>query len=517
MKRKIFMTAWDMDIEKGGINKVMLKRASLFANDEYDIELLTMDFKFNYDIIEKELKLSGQLPKSAKITNVYDYYRRKFTKNTISSAAQAKFEQQIKKFEEGYWVEDGGEFARYFQNGTYIKYKKWHEDGTINFIDYFDDNRVRTRREEFHHTGFLQREVLYHPSNNKKNQERFYTEDGFCFLSLWYNNKSGKLQKVYLFSPDYDKVEYFPSSKEFHDFWLNEICRVEVVKPVIICDGSAPTTRVTSIDDELVYKIYMLHSNHFSAPYELGSPYRTVYQAKLDVIPKGYPVVVLTEQQRLDLHKEIGNRGNIHVIPNCVEVNDFNIEKNPKLVSMIARYSPEKRLDEAIKAFSLVVEQVPEAKLDIYGNGNEEESLNKLIQELKLENSVELKGYTNKVHEVLAASSVSLVTSAYEGFSLAMLESLANKTPVISYDINYGPSQVIEDGVNGYLVPNGDSEQLAEKIIHLLNNHDLVVKMGNEARNTVLKDYSPERYYEKWSKLLQDVVNENHNLYTQEI
>ncbi|MFJ8263040.1 glycosyltransferase [Rummeliibacillus sp. NPDC094406] len=509
MKRTIFMTAWDMDVEKGGINKVMLQRSALFSNKDYRSVLLTMDFKMNYHEIASELRATGQLSKDVDIINVNDYYREKFASKEVSSEQKERYEQAIKKYEGDYWVQDAGSYARYFMNGTYIKYKQWDDDGVLKFIDYFDENRVRIRKEEFHRDGYKIRETLYHPANNKKNQERYFTPDGFCFLTMWFNHENGKQQRIYLFDPSHKKVEDFNNRVEFHRYWLEELCRTEVVKPVVIVDEAATAERVIKMDDDLAYKIYMLHSNHFEEPYTLGSPYRNAVKPILDIIPKGYPVVVLTEQQQMDLHKEIGNRGNVLVIPNCVELPVAKVEKDPLLVSLVARYTKDKRIDQAIEAFLEVARDVPGAKLEIYGAGDEEDELKKLIKKLKVHHSVKLKDYTNRMDEVFAKSAVSLVTSKAEGLSLAMLESLANRTPVVSYEINYGPAQVIKDGETGYLVPDGDIEALADRIKKLLENPDDAKRMGDNAFNLIKESYTPEIYYDKWRDLIEQTIAED--------
>lgn len=509
MKRTIFMTAWDMDVEKGGVNKVMLHRSALFSNKDYRSVLLTMDFKMNYQEIASELRATGQLNKDVDIINVYDYYRQKFSSKEVSNEQKERYEQNVKKYEGDYWVQDGDYFARYFMNGTYIKYKQWDDDGILKFIDYFDENRVRNRREEFHKDGFKIRETLYHPANNKKNQERFFTPDGFCFLTMWFNYETGKQQRIYLFDPSHKKVEDFANRKEFQTYWLEELCRTEVVKPVVIVDGAATAERVIEMDDDLAFKIYMLHSNHFEEPYTIGSSYREAVQPILDIIPKGYPVVVLTEQQQQDLHKEIGNRGNISVIPNSVELPVAKVEKDPLLVSLVARYTKDKRIDQAIEAFLEVARDVPGAKLEIYGAGNEEAELKKLIKKLKVHHSVKLKGYTNRTDEVFAKSAVSLVTSKAEGFSLVMLESFANHTPVVSYEINYGPAQIIKDGETGYLVPDGDIEALADRIKKVLDNPAEAKLMGDNAFNLIKESYTPEIYYNKWRNLIEQTIEEN--------
>ncbi len=509
MKRTLFMTAWDMDVEKGGVNKVMLRRSALFSNQDYRSILLTMDFKMNYPEIASELRATGQLGRDVEIMNVYDYYREKFASKDVSSKQVEMYKQNIKKFEGDYWVQDGGYFARYFMNGSYIKYKQWDDDGILKFIDYFDENRVRSRREEFHPEGYKIRETLYHPANNKKNQERYFTPDGFCFLTMWFNYQTGSQQRIYLFDPSHKKVVDFANRVEFHTYWLEELCRTEVVKPVIIVDGAATAERVINVDDDLAYKIFMIHANHFQEPYTLGSPYLEAVQPILDIIPKGYPVVVLTELQQLDLHKEIGNRGNIHVIPNYVELPVVKAEKDPMLVTLVARLAKEKRIDQAIEAFIEVARDVPGAKLEIYGIGEEEAELKKLIKKLKINHSVKLMGYTNRIDEVFAKSAVSLITSKAEGFSFVMLESFANHTPVVSYEINYGPAQVIKDGENGYLVPDGDIEALADRIKKVLENPDEAERMGNNAYNLIEESYTPEIYFNKWRDLIEQTIAEN--------
>src|SRR5699024_12670644 len=93
--------------------------------------------------------------------------------------------------------------------------------------------------------------------------------------------------------------------------------------------------------------------------------------------------------------------------------------------------------------------------------------------DLGLQNHVFLRGYTNDANRVFGESIVSILTSKYEAFSFAIIESFINKTSVISYDVNYGPKDIITDGHDGYLIPEGDIEQLANRIIHLLKTPKL--------------------------------------------
>ncbi|GEL04706.1 glycosyltransferase [Rummeliibacillus stabekisii] len=509
MKRTVFMTTWGISDTLDDTTKELLQRASLFANDEYCPVILTMDFKINYDEIIKGLYATGWLKKEVEVINVFDYYRQKFSSKEVSAAQKAQYEQNIKKYEGDYWVQDGDTIARYFQNGSYIKYKQWDEDGVLKFIDYFDENRVRIRKEEYNPKGYKIRETLYHPANNKKNQERFFTPDGFCYCTNWFNYQTDKQQALFLFDPAHKKAEDFSNRKDFQIYWLEELCRTEVVKPVIIVDGVLTVNRVIQLDDDLAYKIYNIHQNHFEAPYTLGSDYNKATKPILDIVSKGFPIVVPTSQQQLDLHKEIGNRGNIHVISPSVEMPRAKNEKNSLLVSMIADFTAENRIGQAIEAFMEVARDIPGAKLEIYGSGEEEDKLKKLIKKLKVAHGVKLKEPVQDTDAVYSKSAVSIVTAEAKGFVQSILESFANGTPVVAYDTNYGPAQLIQNEETGYLVQDGEIEALADRIKKLLDSPEDRQRMGNNAQQLVKEQYTPQSFYENWKQLIQSTIEED--------
>src|SRR5699024_11006469 len=354
--------------------------------------------------------------------------------------------KEVKYHESSFFVEEHERYARYYKNGLYVKFKRWRKNGSLSHIHYFNEQRVLTHRIEFHQIGYKTREIYYSNTLENPVQELYFTKDGFCYLSKWYNAQTGKQEKVCLFSKKEKTVKTFKNNNQFHIYCLHEMCSKEKLKPFMICDGPGSAKKVGDLDDKLVYKIFAVHTNHFAKPYRLGSPFKKHHQRILQYTDKGYSVVVLTERQKADIVKEFGNHQNIHVIPHYVsEVNNL-YKKKSNIVSMVVRYHHIKQIEHAIKSFVKVVREIPEAELHIYGNGEEETKLQKYIQELNLQKHVFLRGYTNDVDRVLGESVVSLLTSKYEAFSFAIIESFINKTPVISYNINYGPGDIITDG-----------------------------------------------------------------------
>ncbi len=175
----------------------------------------------------------------------------------------------------------------------------------------------------------------------------------------------------------------------------------------------------------------------------------------------------------MDIVKRFGDRTNYFVIPHAIKEGKYDHpfeQRDLNKVVMFARYHEQKQLDHAIKAFEKVVKKVPNAKLEIYGFGDKEKELETLIKSLKMEHSIHLKGFNKNPADTFKKSAVSLLTSEYEGFGLVVLESLRYGCPVISYDLKYGPSDMINNGENGYLVENLNINQLAEKVIKILKS-----------------------------------------------
>lgn len=109
-------------------------------------------------------------------------------------------------------------------------------------------------------------------------------------------------------------------------------------------------------------------------------------------------------------------------------------------------------------------------------------------------------------------SLATLFTSNFEGLGMVVLESMLNLTPVISYDIHYGPADFIDNGENGYLVEQGDIEKLAEHMLELLENPEKAIEMGDLARDNVLNQINEENLFNKWENVLKETYINSLNL-----
>ncbi|ELQ6185175.1 glycosyltransferase, partial [Cronobacter turicensis] len=165
----------------------------------------------------------------------------------------------------------------------------------------------------------------------------------------------------------------------------------------------------------------------------------------------------------------------------------------------VGRLENQKQFSHAIQAFSLLQKNHPEMKLIIIGKGSLYDSLKDQVRQLNLISSVVFEGFRSDVEEYYYNAKATLLTSKYEGFPNVLLESLALGTPVVAYDCPSGPSEIIIEGTNGYLISNGAVNDMAIGMQHILNN-----KFSRSAvRNTAEKFKShtiTEQYIKTFEK-----------------
>lgn len=173
------------------------------------------------------------------------------------------------------------------------------------------------------------------------------------------------------------------------------------------------------------------------------------------------------------------------VIPNPIVSDEmpsaFTGEREKRIVA-VGRLIKEKNYPMLIKAFELVLKQHSEYCLEIYGDGNEKENIQNLIEAKGLTDKILLMGVHADVLSKINSASLFVLPSDFEGMPNALLEAMALGLACVSTDCPCGgPADLIENGVNGILVPVADSEKTAEAILLCLDDAQLLQKLGNNA------------------------------------
>lgn len=164
----------------------------------------------------------------------------------------------------------------------------------------------------------------------------------------------------------------------------------------------------------------------------------------------------------------------------------------PPVILGVGRLAEQKDFSTLIKAFALVQKQCP-SRLMILGEGHLRSELETLIEELKLQDSVALLGYTENPYVYMANAAVFVLSSKFEGFGNVIVEAMAFGTPIVSTDCPSGPAEILENGKYGKLPPVQDVEALAKAIIATLkepiDSESLKLRAGAFSINRITDEY----------------------------
>lgn len=177
-----------------------------------------------------------------------------------------------------------------------------------------------------------------------------------------------------------------------------------------------------------------------------------------------------------------------------------------KRIVNVGRLHPQKNQKLLIDAFGKIASSFPEYTLDIYGDGPLKEELQKQINSLGLTERIHLNVSRKDVWQCIYTASLFVLTSDYEGMPNALMEAMALGLPCISTDCRPGGARtLIDNGINGYIVPLRDEEALAERISYILSHYEEAKKIATEAM-TLKNTHSEEVIFEKWNNYLSNLV-----------
>lgn len=202
---------------------------------------------------------------------------------------------------------------------------------------------------------------------------------------------------------------------------------------------------------------------------------------------------------------------NISVIPNALNNTFRNVdlketERTNKIIA-VGRLAHQKHFSELIHIFSAIHDKAPNWGLEIIGNGPDKDRLQKLIDGLGLKSKVKLSPATSTIQEKYLTAGIYAMTSRYEGLPMVLLEAQACGLPIISYDCKCGPKDIINDGIDGYIIPMGDRQLFADKLLELIKDQELRLRMGNAAVVSS-KRFDEERIMRLWTSLFNKVLYE---------
>lgn len=184
---------------------------------------------------------------------------------------------------------------------------------------------------------------------------------------------------------------------------------------------------------------------------------------------------------------------------------ELGIQEDEKVIIHISNFREVKNIPDIVRSFEILQESI-DAKLLLVGEGPEKENIETLVAQLNLEDQVIFTGKRDDMAELLAISDLMFHLSEKEAFGLVLLEALACGVPSVATNID-GIPEVVEDGVNGFLVPYGDVEAAAKKGLELLTDERLHASFTENGLKTVREKFESSKIVSTYEELYYEVAN----------
>lgn len=243
--------------------------------------------------------------------------------------------------------------------------------------------------------------------------------------------------------------------------------------------------------------------------FDAGPKFRLEWIGKRLAVKKWDGIICITKKDYAAYSEYAGSRKKVHQIYNLTDFptevrKPYDIESK-KIIS-VGYLAHIKGFDMLVSVAKKVFARHSDWVWDIYGEGTEREYLQNLIDSNGLERNVFLKGYHDKINSLYGEYAFFVLTSRAEGMGMVLIEAQKSGLPCVSFDIKCGPSDVITDGLNGYLIEPFAIDKMAEKINMLIENaNERLLFSDNSEIN--LKDFSENIIVDKWDKLLKNILS----------
>lgn len=468
-----------------GLTAAMFRRCAEFKKFGINTISISLDFMPNLYDIKKIFTDQGKIEESSLLINPFLELSEcanewALSRNT-SEIKQSLFLLSTSK-ENNYYFSDGNLFNE-------------------KYIDVL--NQIKVPKQKYN-------DVTVHEDiflNGTKIQERFYAKNGLCLAIKDINPLTGKQKRFLVF--DYLKglIKEYKNNYEYSVFWLDEKLKKyndNNIEPIVICDGPYTAKKLADIKSR-AKKIYVIHHNHKNDQGEI----EVRDQWNLENASTFDAIVVLTPQQLTDLQKDFPKLDNLYNISNFTKVKPISIRtgnKKNKLI-FVGQLFDKKGLPDAIRVVSVLRNQYKvDVYLDVFGSHvkDTKKAINhyqSIATKENVEDYVFFKGYSADILKEMSESVCLVFPSQSEVQPLTILEAMSLGTPVVSYDCKYGPRAMIDDGLNGAIVPLGACDEMAARIYKLLSQPSLREQWSINAIEKAKTMTSSDLIFEKWNNL----------------
>ena len=239
------------------------------------------------------------------------------------------------------------------------------------------------------------------------------------------------------------------------------------------------------------------HGNYYNNWGSRLFPYLRCYAAK-----KSDAVVLLTEKDRQNYDEHIKNHAPITVISNPATAHTHTYDPGSRTILSVGHLLANKGYHRAVEIGKMILPSHPDWRWMICGEGPERPRLEKAIRDADLEDQILLPGLIRDMDAEYQNAAIQVLTSDMEGLPMTLLEGKGWGLPLVAFDIMTGPSDIIADGVNGYLIEAFDLDAMAEKLAMLMDDTSLRQQLS--AGSLVdMEKFSEDTILSAWEEILK--------------
>lgn len=512
----IFHVNATMPRQKSGIEHAELKRFKLFNDHGADSRVILRDWDPNAHYNANDAGISDD-----QLINMFDYFQ-EATQVPAKKVHVGDLDFGVLHTK----AEKDEEHHRYLvttnagQLVARVNYDA--EDGErVISTELFDGFNNLYRVDQYDRRGFVSLSQWYTP-DNKIGTETWLTPGGRTVLeSFNRTNAVGELQKSgWRLTDKNGKVMQFDSIEQLtvhffdllnDDFWSDEHPNIFILDRGHLGDWGLLHLKRPA------YVAMHLHNSHAGdAQDPMHSILNNHYEFAMNALNDYDAVISATHKQTKDVIERFHPTTELFTIPVGIVPDDtLNAprvavkDRTFGKVVAFARIAWEKHLDDLVRAVGIVHKTVPEISLDLYGyadssdNYKARRAVEDAIKEYDLEGVVTMKGYTTNVAGVEDHAMMYGLTSRMEGFNLAIMEAISHGLISFTYDVNYGPNEIVEDGVNGNVVPYENVQALADAMLKVLQDPALAQRYSTGAYKSAER-YSAQNVWNAWQRLFDD-------------
>ena len=218
--------------------------------------------------------------------------------------------------------------------------------------------------------------------------------------------------------------------------------------------------------------------------------------------------VLISQEAKVYYENNFRKKKNI-VIYNPADDNLFDAESIYQINSMnlisVGRLTYQKNYPLLIDIADKLLKKYNKWSWHIYGDGDQRDELESMITDRGLVGKLVLMGTVDDLYDRYTKYAAIVMTSRYEGFPMVLIEAAAKGLPMISFDIPTGPKEIIDDNVNGFLIPNCDKDGMLAKLECLVADSELRNRLSGAAKIKA-KSFNVDSIVNKWYKLFDELV-----------